>query len=77
MPKPMRSTSPRTSVMQFLRLQLGVPALRVGAAEGEEAGVRLAVERIEQLGLRERCAAKLVEQLPLERLGMRRRCARW
>ena len=55
-PKPIRSTSPRTSVMQFCAFSACVPALRVRAAEGEEARVRRAVERIEQLGLgRARC----------------------
>ena len=34
------------------REQIRIPALRTGIAKGEEAGMRAAVERIEQIGVR-------------------------
>ena len=54
----MRSTSPRTSVMQSLAISSAHQRCGVGRAEGEEAGMRPAVERVEQLGLAERACRR-------------------
>src|SRR5690349_16849105 len=52
------------------RLELGIPALGVWAAESEEARVRLPLERIEKLGGGKRRPWQGSEQLPLQLLRM-------
>src|SRR6476469_1724618 len=55
-----------------LNLEVGIPALGVGASEGEEARVRAAFERIEQFRLTERSVADRVEETLLQTRGMGR-----
>src|SRR6185437_14354535 len=52
-------------------LELLVPAQCGGASEGEEAGMRKAVDRIEELGLRDRRARDRGEQLALKSIDVR------